>query len=63
MTEESYECKTCNKKVNVTDGSTPSCCGKPMEKIPLDICTQPSHAEHTRPMEGEDACDDGRAGV
>jgi len=28
----------------------------------LDICTQPAHAEHARPMEDEDACDDFRAG-
>jgi len=33
-----------------------------MKKLPLDICTQPAHAEHARPMEDEDACDDFRAG-
>jgi len=26
------------------------------------ICLQPAHAEHVRPMEDEDACDDFRAG-
>lgn len=59
---ERFECKNCGKKVVVSDGSIPSCCGKPMNKIPLDICLQPSHAEHMRPMESEEPCDDGRAG-
>jgi len=31
-----------------------------MKKTPLDICTQPVHAEHSRPMDEEDACDDFR---
>jgi hypothetical protein len=41
---------------------SPTCCGKPMKKIPLDICLQPDHPEHARPMDAEDACDDFRAG-
>ena len=60
--EETYECKGCGKTVKVTDGKVPDCCGKPMTKMTLDICTQPAHAEHARPMDDEDACDDGRAG-
>ena len=32
------------------------------KKVELEICTQPAHAEHTRPMNDENACDDGRAG-
>jgi hypothetical protein len=60
--EETYQCEDCGKTVKVIDGKTPDCCGKSMKKIPLDICTQPAHAEHARPMEPEDACDDGRAG-
>ena len=62
MEREKYECKNCGKIVRVKDGVIPSCCDKPMEKLPLDICTQPAHAEHARSMEDEDACDDGRAG-
>ena len=60
--EEIYECEECGKTLKRTDKKTPNCCGKPMKKLSLDICTQPAHAEHTRPMESEDACDDGRAG-
>jgi len=33
-----------------------------MVKIPREICLQSSHAEHARPMEKDDACDDFRAG-
>jgi peroxiredoxin len=32
------------------------------KKVELELCTQPAHAEHTRPMNNENACDDGRAG-
>ena len=60
--EENYKCEKCGKNVKTTDGAVPNCCGHPMKKITLDVCTQPAHAEHTRPMESEDACNDGRAG-
>ena len=60
--EETYKCKSCGKTVNVTAGKVPDCCGKPMSKMPLDICIQPAHAEHARPMDDENACDDGRTG-
>ena len=60
--EETYECEKCGKTRTITDGAIPECCGKPMKKLPLDPCVQPAHAEHARPMEDEDACDDFRAG-
>ena len=60
--EETYKCEKCGKELIISDRTVPHCCGKPMTKIPLDLCTQPAHAEHARPMESEDACDDGRAG-
>ena len=62
MKEDSYECKNCGKIVKVLDGKIPSCCNKLMEKLKIDICTQPAHAEHARPMDDEDVCDEGRAG-
>ena len=62
MVEETYECENCGKKIVMSNGKTPMCCGKTMKKLPLDICAQPPHAEHARPMNSEDACDDGRAG-
>lgn len=57
-----FVCEYCGKKITVSDGSTPECCDKSMKKLPLDVCTQPAHAEHARPMESEEPCDDGRAG-
>ena len=60
--KESYKCNECGKTIEVTDGKVPICCGKHMTKMPLDICLQPAHAEHARPMDDENTCDDGRAG-
>ena len=60
--EEAYKCNICGKEVKLKEGENPECCGKLMIKISLDLCTQPAHAEHARPMENEDACDDGRSG-
>jgi len=55
-----YRCEECGKIVE--DEDNPKCCGKSMKQIPLDFCTQPAHAEHARPMEDSEPCDDGRAG-
>ena len=60
--EETYECENCGRKVKATDEKAPDCCGKTMKKIPLDVCTQPAHAEHARTMDSDEPCDDGRAG-
>jgi len=60
---DKYECLTCKRTETVEEGAkTPECCGKKMKKLPREICLQPAHAEHTRPMERDEACDDGRAG-
>ena len=60
--KETYQCKKCGKTVKISDGKIPECCGKSMKKLPLDIWLQPAHAEHARPMEDEDTCDDFRSG-
>lgn len=57
-----YKCEICGKTISTSDKKVPNCCGKPMKQLPLDICVQPSHAEHTRPMDKEEPCDDGRSG-
>jgi hypothetical protein len=62
LLEKNYKCNICGKTKKKSDRIIPKCCGKKMIKMPLDICIQPSHAEHSRPMDDEDACDDGRAG-
>lgn len=63
VNKENYECLTCKRTATVEDGETPECCGKPMKKIPREICLQPTHAEHARPMERDEPCDDFRAGT
>ena len=60
--KQSYKCEKCGKTATVSNGSVPNCCGKSMKQLPLDVCTQPAHAEHARPMEHDEPCDDGRAG-
>lgn len=58
-----YKCLTCKCTKTVKNkGETPECCGKPMKKMPLEICLQPAHAEHARPMGRDEPCDDFRAG-
>ncbi len=55
MDDKLYECLKCGKKASAHD--RPSCCGEPME-----VCTMAADAEHARPMEPEEPCDDGRSG-
>lgn len=62
MSEETYKCEACRKIIKSSDNDIPKCCNNDMKKIPLDICTQPQHAEHSRPMDDEDVCDDFRGG-
>jgi hypothetical protein len=59
-----YQCQKCKKKTIVKgEAKKPSCCGKPMKKIQVNICLQPDHAEHSRPMGEDEPCDDFRGGI
>jgi len=60
--KKGYKCKTCGKTIITENEAVPYCCQAPMTQAPLDICLQPAHAEHARPMNDEDACDDFRSG-
>jgi len=62
LEEITYECKECGKIIKTSNGEVPKCCNKSMSEKKLDICTQPANAEHSRPMDEEDACDDFRGG-
>jgi hypothetical protein len=63
MSSIEYTCEECGRSVScATDAPTPECCGKSMTTAGLDRCTRPANAEYSRPMDEEDACDDGRAG-
>jgi len=60
---EEYQCQSCKRTATVEeDDKIPECCGQPMKKMPKEICLQPAHAEHARPMEENNACDDFREG-
>ena len=59
---KNYKCQNCGKELTVENDQIPSCCDKPMKQLSLDVCTQPTHAEHARPMGNDEPCDDGRAG-
>ena len=59
MQEKTYECKERRKKIKTSE-ETPECCGKPIKQLPIDVCIQPAHAEHARPMKAEEPCDDSR---
>ena len=63
MDEKAYECKTCGKQIRSSDKKNFYCCGKEMEKIPLDQCTQPHEAEYSGPFEEDEPCNDGRSGI
>ena len=58
-----YQCQTCQRTATIEEGENiPNCCGKPMEKQTREICLQPAHSEHARPMEDEEPCNDFRSG-
>jgi hypothetical protein len=61
MNKKTYKCEICGNTIK-SDKKIPKCCGKSMKQLPIDICIQPAHAEHARPMENENTCDEGRAG-
>jgi hypothetical protein len=60
---KTYECLTYKRTETVEDDKhTPECCDQKMKNMPREICLQPAHAEHARPMEEETACDEFREG-
>ncbi|HEC80871.1 MAG TPA: hypothetical protein ENI42_00380, partial [Thermoplasmatales archaeon] len=58
MVEEVYKCECCGKTIPVSQrrDHNPTCCGKPMKRLPLDICLKPEDAEFAKSTEHEDAC-------
>ena len=62
MTKKVYKCMNCGKEQITNDENIVECCGRQMEQIPLDQCTQPHNAEYSGPFEEDKPCDDGRAG-
>jgi len=55
---ETYECGACGKRMQAD--KAPRCCGKPMKPLKLDACTGAFGAEHSRPMQDDEPCDDSR---
>jgi len=60
MSERTYECQNCGKKIQAPEDENPECCGEPMKQLPLEVCTQPHEAEYSGPFEEDEPCDDGR---
>jgi len=61
--KKTYECQSCKRTATVEKNELiPTCCGKQMQLVQEEICMQPAHSEHARPMEDEEACDEFRAG-
>ena len=54
-----YKCEVCGNVISSSGKKIPMCCSKPMKQLPLPLCLNPAHAEHARPMDKDDACDDG----
>jgi len=60
--EIEYKCLSCGGTATAI-GDIPICCGRPMVKVSLDACVSAgASAEHARPMDDEEPCDDSRAG-
>jgi hypothetical protein len=59
-----FNCETCGSTAEVVKSNDiPECCGKPMKKAdPLDHCQASDTAEHARPDDAGEPCDDGRGG-
>ena len=59
-----YQCEECGETSIVYDDSgAPKCCGKPMKQLGISGCmSAPASAEHARPMDEEEPCDDNRKG-
>lgn len=56
-----YKCTACQRTATVDENSDiPYCCEKPMKKVSREICLQPAHPEHARPMDDDEPCDDFR---
>ena len=63
MEEKKYSCKECGNTIITSDSAIPDCCGKPMEQIPMDVCTHAFSDEIARPFNEDEPCDDARSGL
>ena len=62
MNSKKYRCRECGKETVVpeTQKEAPECCGEPMEF--LEVCREAPSAEHARPFNEDEPCDDDRSG-
>ncbi len=51
-----------NTKKLKTSEESPEYRGKPMKKLPLNVCVQPSHVELASPIQLKEPCNDDRIG-
>ncbi len=60
-----YQCRQCRKTIEqqAADKDLPECCEETMEKMEDPAtCQMSSTAEHARPDDSMEPCDDGRSG-
>ena len=60
-----FKCKKCEKTLEIQDSESilPECCDLPMERLEDPApCLLTATAEHARPDELPEPCDDGREG-
>jgi predicted ATP-dependent serine protease len=62
MKKQKYQCQECGKEKEEMNGKNPSCCGKPMKQMKVDVCITAPSAEHARPFNDDEPCDDSRSG-
>ena len=56
-----YHCKECEKTIIIdSNNEVPECCGK--EMYLMDVCREAPSAEHYRPYNSDDPCDDASSG-
>ncbi len=65
MENQAYTCEKCGKGIEMQDSSMvpPECCEQTMKAVEsLPVCEMSETAEHSRLMDENDPCNDGRAG-
>jgi len=58
MSDVTYSCSVCQKKISVKPGDAiPVCCGR--EMVPLPFCTTAPNPEMARNYDADEPCDPG----
>lgn len=58
---QSFQCKTCGSTAEGYENKPPVCCGEAMG--PMNVCTSAPSAEHERPWNEDEPCDESTSGT